>query len=408
MPRQGFFSKSELAAPPPAPRVPLCGACGLFRKCHSPKMPVSGRGRKKILLVAEAPGRDEDRAGRQFVGVSGQMLEEHLSRNGVDMRHDCWLTNALICRPPGNEIEDNRQVGYCRPNLLRSVEELRPEVIVLMGKQVVRSLIGHIFREQMGDKKLTMARWAGWQIPCQRYNAWLCPLYHPAAVLRAKEQPNGPALRLTFERHLRAACKLRDRPWDPVPDFRKDVEVILDPAAAAIRLAKYTGGAIAFDYETDRLKPDHPDARIVSCSVCWEGQETIAYPWHGEAVTATKKLLFNADVRKVGQNIKFEERWTRREFGRGVRGWDWDCMLASHCLDNRAAVTSLKFQAFVRLGQEDYSTHVSPYLEAPDGGGNTPNRIRRVDLESLLLYNGLDSLLEYKLWEAQKGGGWGT
>jgi hypothetical protein len=160
------------------------------------------------------------------------------------------------------------------------------------------------------------------------------------------------------------------------------------------------GGAVAFDYETNMLKPDSKDAEIVCCSVCWEGKKTIAFPWHGEAVTAMSELLLSPKIKKVGANNKFEERWTRRILGHGVRGWVWDCMVSAHVLDNRPLITSVKFQSFVRLGQPSYDTAVGPYLKASDG--NKKNRIKEVDLGSLLQYCGMDSLLEWLIAESQR------
>jgi hypothetical protein len=72
-------------------------------------------------------------------------------------------------------------------------------------------------------------------------------------------------------------------------------------------------------------------------------------------------------------------------------------MQAAHVLDNRHGITSVKFQAFVRLGVSLWDKDVSPFLEVD--GGNQPNRIREVDLRQLLVYNGMDALLEYKLAE---------
>jgi hypothetical protein len=178
------------------------------------------------------------------------------------------------------------------------------------------------------------------------------------------------------------------------------VKVIKDPDEAAAWVDKLSRSEIvAFDYETDRLKPDHPDARVVSCSVS-DGETTIAYPWHGEAIEATKKLL-QAPCGKIASNAKFEDRWTKRALGIRVRNWFWDTMQAAHVLDCRPGVTGLKFQAFALLGQEPYDSQVAPYLKSAKEGANEVNRIRDVGLSKLLLYNGLDSLLEFRVAQIQ-------
>jgi hypothetical protein len=85
--------------------------------------------------------------------------------------------------------------------------------------------------------------------------------------------------------------------------------------------------------------------------------------------------------------------------GHGVKNWAWDGMQAAHVLDGRTGITSLKFQAFVQFGLPLWNKTVEPYLEAD--GGNQKNRIDKCDLHELLLYCGLDSLIEFRLAKKQ-------
>jgi len=90
-----------------------------------------------------------------------------------------------------------------------------------------------------------------------------------------------------------------------------------------------------------------------------------------------------------------EERWTLKTFGHGVTNWGWDTMLAAHCLDNRPGICSLKFQALVRLGVPSFNETTEPYLA--NVKGSPYNRIDEIYPPALLLYNGMDARLEYKL-----------
>ncbi len=388
----GFFSSDELI-PTSRSYVPRCGACGLRRGCLNPVMPVHGKGKRGILVVAEAPGRQEDEEGIPLVGKSGQLLRKTLKRLGVDLDRDCWKTNACICRPSDNKTPTNNQIDSCRPNLLKVIEDLQPQTIILLGGSAVESLVGHLWREKPG----AIGRWVGWLIPSQAINAWVCPTYHPAYLVRSED----PVLDSCFEAHLESAVEKTDRPYpEGVSDYLDQIQLILEPERAArmIRGLMEREGPIAFDYETNMLKPDHPDAEIVSCAICWRGKKTMAFPWHGAAVIAMGELL-SSSVRKIGANIKFEERWTQMVFGHGVRNWVHDTMLMSHVLSHRPGITSVKFQAFVLLGHPDYAAAVSPYLRSD--GSNSLNRIRELDLTTLLKYNALDAILEYKIAEAQ-------
>lgn len=390
----GFYSASELPMIETATLIPKCGACGLFKKCNSPKMVPHGKGKKNILIVGDSPGAEEDKKGRPFVGEAGQKLRKTLAKYNIDMDRDCIVTDGLICRKSGTKQEIHERVGHCRPNILKTIAATEPETIILLGDIAIQSLIGHLWKEDTGS----MGTWTGWQIPSQKFNAWICPTWHPAYV----QQNNNPVVEMYWQRHIKEALSLEGSPWQTVPDYTKDVDVLYDDDAAVSWIERFTKSKrpVAFDYETDRLKPDHPESQIICCSLS-DGTSTVAFPWQGKSIKAMKAFL-KSDVPKVASNMKFEDRWTRAILGISVRNWDKDTMLLAHTLDNRHMITSIKFQSFVRLGMPSYTDAVHPYLGSKDRGANTPNRIKECPLQDLLLYNGLDSLLEWKVAKLQR------
>lgn len=395
----GFFT-STTQTRQPLPLLPECGSCGLYKTCLSPKMKTDGDGQRKILICAEAPGSEEDQQGKPLVGPSGTLLQKTLAKFGIDMRRDCWLTNSIICRPPKNSLPP-KSIGFCRPNIMGEIKRLNPEVIILLGTPAVKSVIGWLWKEDPGG----ITRWAGFKIPCQKPNAWIIPTYHPAALLYSqKENRNGqidPILQMQFEEHLKTASETLGRPWKAVPDWKREIELVYSPDAVASILRKMIakGGIVAFDFETDRLKPDHPDAEIVCCSVCWQGKKTIAFPWKGEAITAMRELV-RSDLGKVIGNAKFEIRWCIAKLNTRIRNVIGDTMLDAHVLDNRKGITGLKFQVFARLGQESYDDHIKLFLKRE--GGNGKNQINKVNFRDLGLYCGFDSRLEWELWKVQQ------
>lgn len=393
---EGFFSRSEMMkVRAPALSLAQCGACGLFKSCKSPKMPVSGRGRRGIMIVGEAPGAEEDDRGEPFVGKTGRHLERTLDDLGIDMRRDCWLTNAAVCRPEHNKLPD-MAAEYCRPNLLRAVAEHRPDVIVLLGDAAVDSLIGHLWKENPGG----VSRWTGTRIPSVQLNAWVCTTWHPFHLLREE----SPVLDAEFVRHLRAAVSLRGAPHpNGPPDYAARCDVVADPAEAARRINRIRDGVISFDYETDRLKPDHREAWLVCASVCHNGERAFAFPWTGPVPDAMAGLLGDPAVLKSGANISMEHGWTLCDLGVTVRGWAWDSVTGAHAADSRGLeTTGLKYQAFTRLGVPDYAHHIRPFLEPREPGGNAVNRVREIDLATLLKYNAQDAMLEYHVGEHQR------
>jgi uracil-DNA glycosylase family 4 len=391
---KGFFAKSELLSKAPPMILPQCGACGLYKGCNSPKMPYSGSGEKKILIVGEAPGAEEDARGKQFIGKAGQFLQESLEEVGIKMRRDCWITNALICRPPNNKIMDKRMIDWCRPNLMRTVRELQPNVILLFGGSAVRSLIGEIWRDNPGD----VSRWVGWNIPEQKLNTWICPTYHPSYLLRE----HNSTLDKIFIEHLRKAVSHEKRPWDEIPQWDKEVEVILDTdeAARIVDEMEQAGGLFVIDYENNCLKPEYDGGEIICCGVCHEGKRTIAFPWHGKAIEAVGRLVHSKRCRFIAANLKHEDRWTRKYFGRGVRRWAWDTMIAAHTLDNRENICALKFQSFVCLGAPTWDDHIKKLLQ-PVKGKKLNQAKSEINLFQLLKYCAIDNLHEFKLAEHQ-------
>jgi uracil-DNA glycosylase family 4 len=392
---EGFFTMAELEQYSGRPKAgelsPKCGACGLYKTCKTPKMRPWGKGSLGILVVGEAPEELEDIKGRPFAGPSGDFLRDAISRIGADF-DDLLITNSIICRPPGNKMpQKGKEVAYCRPNLVKTIEESKPRVVITLGRNALETVINPYWRAELG----VMERWTGHRIPLEKH--WVCPTWHPSHLLR---QQNTMMDRM-FMGHLFAALAIQDPP--PVlPNFEDRIEKLYDESEIVKALQGFDrpGSSFAFDYETNCLKPEYPKARIWSCAVS-DGQRTVAYPFFGKAVRATSILLRSNLTRKIAANLKFEERWTLKHLGHPVTNWDWDTMLATHAIDNRPAVCSLKFQAFVQLGVPTYNDyHVEQYLKtAPN---SHYNRIHEAELGLVLRYNGMDALLEHRLARRQQ------
>lgn len=400
---QGFFTGTELPMLKQDDTRPQCGACGYKLTCKNPMLPVAGKGRKKVLIVSAFPGEEEDKAGKLNVGDSSTVLRNAVGRAGLDLDRDCWLTNAVICRPKNAKSVD-AAIDYCRPNLVKTVTDYNPEVIVTLGSEAVSSVLGWLWKKGEGG----VMRWRGFQIPNRQINTWVVPTYHPAFLMRERDEVYDKM----FLNDLRGAFGLKGRPYhDPPPsDMGDEILVELDPVAASRRVAKLhrdsvaTGRPVSFDFETNCIKPQGSKARIVSCAFS-NGKFTIAFPWVGEVIATVTRLLADRRVKKIGANVKFENSWCRVN-GMIVRGWWWDVNLAAHAIDNASkvrAITSVDFQAHARLGIRDWSSDITPYLITPKGaGGYATNRIKDLALPKVLRYNGLDALYEHLICQHQR------
>jgi hypothetical protein len=186
------------------------------------------------------------------------------------------------------------------------------------------------------------------------------------------------------------------RPYKKVPNISDKVICESKPSAAAKAIADIhrEGLPIAWDLETNCIKPEESEAKISSCSICNAGKYTIAYPWAGPAIQETIKLLRDRKIRKIAGNIRFEHRWARVHMGIYVPSWMFDTVVGAHVVDHRSNITSVKIQGLLMLGLESWDDAISPFLKASKG---PYNRIDELSISDLLQYNGIDSQAEWEI-----------
>lgn len=137
-----------------------------------------GNPEARIMLVGEAPGAEEDRAGRPFVGASGQLLDRMLGSIGLD-RTQVLITNILPWRPPGNRTPTEAEIATCLPFVLRHIALVAPDFLLLLGATAVRALTG----DTTGIRRLR-GRWQSLTVPGMDRPVQTLPTYHPAYLLR--------------------------------------------------------------------------------------------------------------------------------------------------------------------------------------------------------------------------------
>ena len=118
---------------------------GDCRKCEladSRTRLVFGEGspQAELMFVGEAPGRDEDREGRPFVGRAGKLLTKIIEAMGLK-RSDVFIGNILKCRPPDNRNPHPQEIIACREHLLRQIETIKPKVICCLGRFAIQVLL---------------------------------------------------------------------------------------------------------------------------------------------------------------------------------------------------------------------------------------------------------------------------
>ena len=164
----------------------LQSACAAFDGCDLKKTATNmvfadGNPESGVMLIGEAPGADEDRQGKPFVGVSGQLLDRMLASIGRD-RNNVYITNILLWRPPGNRTPTSEESAMFMPIIRRHIQLVQPRLLVALGGSAAKTLLG----TSTGILKLR-GSWheiddgAGRMVP-------LLPTLHPAYLLRSPGQ----------------------------------------------------------------------------------------------------------------------------------------------------------------------------------------------------------------------------
>ncbi|PJK27542.1 uracil-DNA glycosylase [Minwuia thermotolerans] len=137
---------------------------------------ADGNPEAEIMIIGEAPGREEDRHGKPFIGEAGRLLDRMLGAIGLD-RDSVYITNTILWRPPGNRKPNPAEIQAMLPFLKRHIELVRPKVMVLAGGTALSALY---------DVEARITRERGkWRVYEASFGpAPVLPIFHPAYLLR--------------------------------------------------------------------------------------------------------------------------------------------------------------------------------------------------------------------------------
>jgi len=308
--------------------------------------PVSGIGPPdaKIAFIGEAPGADEEREGRPFVGASGRLLTEMCASVGI-RREDCYIDNVVQIRPPGNDFRlfytDARRtmpgefLQRSRISLQDRLLQVKPNIIVALGNEPLRALTG----------KTGIDNWRG-SLFDTRWGK-VVGTYHPAYVLRVWDA------RVIVEHDLKRALQESGNRKLNLPEHKFKVWPSFEDIIAYLKGID-TGKRVAFDIET-------LGRRIRCVGLSTSVGEAICIPFMSKPGprTGEKKLILVPDtygmnshwdveheaiildelervlgdenIPLVAQNFPFDATMLLREFGIVCRGLYMDTMVAQHC-----------------------------------------------------------------------------
>jgi len=148
-----------------------CTLCPLH-ETRNIAVPGEGSPNAKLFFVGEAPGAKEDETGRPFVGRSGKLLTTMIEEIGL-AREDVFISSILKCRPPNNRTPTQSEREICRPYIEKQIELIKPQVIVLLGRTAISSMVG--------PWKVTETHGTFFEAQGRTYFM----TFHPAAALRS-------------------------------------------------------------------------------------------------------------------------------------------------------------------------------------------------------------------------------
>ena len=184
-PQNGAAGDSTTLAKNASTLEELAAALNSFEGCSLKKTAKStvfsdGVSSARVMLVGEAPGQDEDRTGKPFVGRSGQLLDAMMATIGLSRTGNLYIANVIPWRPPGNRAPSVDELEICKPFILRQIELAAPEIIVLVGGTSAKTLLN----TETGITRLR-GKWQRLEIGGRNIPA--LPFFHPAYVLRRPE-----------------------------------------------------------------------------------------------------------------------------------------------------------------------------------------------------------------------------
>ena len=153
----------------------ICINCTLCNLSKTRTNVVFGEGnpKAKLMFIGEAPGEQEDKSGRPFVGRAGKLLTKIISNVLNLSREDVYITNIVKCRPPNNRVPTIEEAIKCKPYLLKQIDIINPKILVCLGKTAFMYLMD-------SDLPITKVRGRVFELKEKK----VIPTFHPSYLLR--------------------------------------------------------------------------------------------------------------------------------------------------------------------------------------------------------------------------------
>lgn len=319
---------------------PNCSNCSL--RCGE-EFIVWGRGvpsQPDLFIIGEAPGREEHYAKKPFVGRSGELLTKTLTAitEQTGRQFTYWLTNTVMCRPPGNRNPSDDEIANCYGRLVSEIEEAKPKCIVTLGAIPTKVILGDAFT-MISKNRGNVYRFR--DIP-------VYPTWHPAYILR-----NASQFRAFSNDLIRAIDRTVTKyDWKSPRKYTRITDI------KQFDMNWFKNSPISFDIETSFSKDPFWGA-IVSNGFHHEGKTYIFM----DEVFQEIKEKFDPNTHVIVHNGGYELPWWMQKYDIELTNVD-DTIVMAHLIDERKTVSrSLKALAKHKLGIHDWEAPVAKYIK---------------------------------------------
>lgn len=384
-----------------------CTTCPLDKS-----LKVKGYGKNTdYLFIARDPGREEVVRGRPLIGASGTLLRDGLYAFGFDLDVDGHADNVVSCRPPKNKYS-KLACKCCYASLEQKLRNYKPKVIVTLGREATERILGDCN---------SIEAFRCIPIPSHKYNCIVFPLFHPAAILRARKKHDEEE----YYKDLKLFVNLRNNIEAGklnIPRFLKETKPTysIEKITDVVRLEEiadliYEQGIFAVDFEGNTAKAYLEGSELWMIGLAYpfpdSSETTKGYyiPYHenygvfNDAERAKIEeiiiqLTTSTEIMKVIQNSKHEDSYLRNFFGVELKEPIACTMIQRHILNSRKKITSLRNQVLMAYGVT-YKDKTDPKLQVQKG--ETFNRIYEIPIDDLGNRCALDSIYAYNLYGKQ-------
>lgn len=386
----------------------LKGVRGMNPSAKNPNMPPSGSKHPTILILGEAPGKEEDYQGKHFVGHPGRELMKCIPDR---WRKKIAYDNVVRTRPPNNRAPEFTEIECFRPSVIADIERLKPKIILGTGAIPLHWVLGQSF-------SIKQCRGKRFPVKIGNHVCWYYPVHHPSYIIlklqssKYSEKQEGRLWQDVFKRDLKKMFKDLENLEEPFVVTKEEIDAGIeifdgnesdhfDRLIKAIKIMakkKVTG----FDYESNFLRPYNEGAKVLAIGIGTKDHAisfAVDHPEAGwkdyerEAILKEYKRYLFSPGKKIAHNLSMELEWSAFLFGDDViRAARWeDTMQQSYAMDERKGIHSLNFVTLACCG-----VALKEYNDVDR------SRLAIEPVNSVLRYNAMDAKFTHLDYTVQK------